>query len=158
MSVLGVVRQLRSPSVAVLALAVTASLPATASARSSVTIAGAPAKRLRMCGAVHKTLVVLGEPGVFHLGEGQMLRAEELGHRNREEVRGALKLMGQVGRIPRDEAMKMVKTHKAIYVDVRAKDQYDIEHIQGAINIPLAEITARASELPKHKFIVTYCA
>ena len=61
-------------------------------------------------------------------------------------------------RIPRDEAMKMVKKHKAIYVDVRPKDQYDIEHIQGAINIPLAEITARANELPKNKFIVTYCA
>src|SRR5689334_10211351 len=58
MSVLGVVRQLRSPSVAVLALALTASLPAAASARSSVTIAGAPAKRLRMCGAVHKTLSI----------------------------------------------------------------------------------------------------
>ena len=61
-------------------------------------------------------------------------------------------------RIPRDEAIKMVKEKKAIYVDVRPKDQYDIEHIQGSINIPLAEITARADELPKNKFIVTYCA
>ena len=61
-------------------------------------------------------------------------------------------------RIPRDEAMKMVKEHKAVYVDVRPKDQYDIEHIEGSINIPLAEVTARANELPKNKFIVTYCA
>jgi hypothetical protein len=58
MSVQDVVRHLRSPSVAVLALAVAASLPAAASARSSVTIAGAPAKRLRMCGAVHETVSV----------------------------------------------------------------------------------------------------
>src|SRR5689334_21767899 len=61
-------------------------------------------------------------------------------------------------RIPRDEAMKLVKEKKAIYVDVRPKDQYDIEHIAGAINIPLAEVTARAEELSKNKFIVTYCA
>jgi hypothetical protein len=61
-------------------------------------------------------------------------------------------------RIPRDEAIKMVDSHKAIYVDVRPKDQYDIEHIKGAISIPLAEVTARANELPKNKFIVTYCA
>jgi len=61
-------------------------------------------------------------------------------------------------RIPRDEAIKMVAAKKATYVDVRAKDQYDIEHIKGAINIPLSEITARANELPKNKFIITYCA
>jgi 3-mercaptopyruvate sulfurtransferase SseA len=61
-------------------------------------------------------------------------------------------------RISRDEAIKEVDHHKAIFVDVRPKDQYDIEHIKGAINIPLAEITARADELPKNKFIVTYCA
>lgn len=61
-------------------------------------------------------------------------------------------------RIPRDEAIKMVDHHKAIFVDVRPKDQFDIEHVKGAINIPLAEITARANELPKNKFIVTYCA
>ena len=52
----------------------------------------------------------------------------------------------------------MVAAKKATYVDVRAKDQYDIEHIKGAINIPLSEITARANELPKNKFIITYCA
>jgi len=61
-------------------------------------------------------------------------------------------------RIPRDEAMKMVKAKKAIYVDVRGKDQYDIEHIPGAISIPLGELPARIQELPKDKFLITYCA
>src|SRR3954468_8671530 len=53
-------RHLRSPSVAagVALLAVALALPATASARSSITIAGASAKRLRLCGAVHKTMSV----------------------------------------------------------------------------------------------------
>ncbi len=61
-------------------------------------------------------------------------------------------------RITREDAIKMVAAHKAVYVDVRAKDQYDIEHIKGAINIPLGEVTARMNDLPKGKYIITYCA
>lgn len=61
-------------------------------------------------------------------------------------------------RITREDAMKMVAAKKAIYVDVRPKDQYDIEHIKGSINIPLGDVVAKIKELPKDKFIVTYCA
>jgi len=61
-------------------------------------------------------------------------------------------------RITREDAIKMVAAKKAVYVDVRPKDQYDIEHIKGAINIPLGEIVAKMNELPKGKYIVTYCA
>ena len=61
-------------------------------------------------------------------------------------------------RITREEAIKMVDAKKAIYVDVRPKDQYDIEHIKGAINIPLGDIVTRMKDLPKGKFIITYCA
>ena len=61
-------------------------------------------------------------------------------------------------RITREDAIKMVAAKKAVYVDVRPKDQYDIEHIKGAINIPLGDVVAKMKELPKDKFIVTYCA
>ena len=61
-------------------------------------------------------------------------------------------------RITRDEAVKLVASKKAVYIDVRGKDQYDLEHIKGAINIPLGEIPARLKELPKNKFLITYCA
>jgi Rhodanese-like domain len=61
-------------------------------------------------------------------------------------------------RIPRDEAMKMVKEGKAIYIDVRGKDSYDMDHIPGAISIPLSEIITRLREIPPHKFLITYCA
>ena len=46
----------------------------------------------------------------------------------------------------------------AVYVDVRGKDQYEIEHIKGAISFPLGEIVTRMKDLPKNKFIITYCA
>lgn len=61
-------------------------------------------------------------------------------------------------RITREEAIKMAAAKKAVYVDVRNKDQYDIEHIQGAISIPLSDVVTRMKDLPKGKFIITYCA
>ena len=61
-------------------------------------------------------------------------------------------------RIPRAEAIKLVKEKKAIFVDVRSKDNYDQEHIKGAISIPLSDLMGRLRELPQKKFIITYCA
>lgn len=61
-------------------------------------------------------------------------------------------------RITREDAMKMVKEGKAIYVDVRLKDQYDQSHIKGAINIPLGDLMSRMKDLPAHKYLITYCA
>jgi len=61
-------------------------------------------------------------------------------------------------RIPRDEAIKMVKQGKAVWVDVRPKTDFDAGHIKGALNIPLAELTQRFRDLPPKKFLITYCA
>ncbi|HXA20050.1 MAG TPA: rhodanese-like domain-containing protein [Thermoanaerobaculia bacterium] len=61
-------------------------------------------------------------------------------------------------RITREEAIKLVKEKKAVYVDVRAKDSYDQGHIKGAINIPLGDILTRLREIPPKTFIITYCA
>lgn len=67
-------------------------------------------------------------------------------------------------RIMRDDAIKMVKEGKAVWVDVRAKDQFDLEHIKGAINYPLTDLETdlaadkAAAKLPKNKFLITYCA
>ena len=61
-------------------------------------------------------------------------------------------------RITREEAIKMVKAKKAVYVDVRGKSFYDQGHIKGAINIPLGDLLARVKEIPPRTFIITYCA
>jgi hypothetical protein len=46
----------------------------------------------------------------------------------------------------------------AILVDVRGDDSYKAGHIKGAISIPVDEIRTRFKELPKDKFIATYCS
>jgi 3-mercaptopyruvate sulfurtransferase SseA len=61
-------------------------------------------------------------------------------------------------RIPRDEAMKLVKAHKAIFIDVRSKDSWETGHIPGALSIPLSELNNRLRELPPGKMLITYCA
>ncbi|MBV9495208.1 MAG: hypothetical protein JOZ54_13250 [Acidobacteria bacterium] len=61
-------------------------------------------------------------------------------------------------RIGRNEAIKLVKSGKAIFIDVRSKEAYDEEHIKGAISIPLDEVVQRIKELPRNKLLVTYCA
>ena len=61
-------------------------------------------------------------------------------------------------RISREEAIKMVKAKKAVYVDVRGKSFYDQGHIKGAINIPLGDLLTRVREIPPKTFIITYCA
>jgi hypothetical protein len=61
-------------------------------------------------------------------------------------------------RITREEAIKMIKAKKAVFVDVRPKESYDQAHIKGAINIPLGDILTRVKEIPPKTFIITYCA
>ncbi len=66
--------------------------------------------------------------------------------------------LGKAKRISRDEAIKLVKEQKAVFVDVRSKDSYDAGHIKGAMSIPESQLVARMRELPIKKMVITYCA
>lgn len=61
-------------------------------------------------------------------------------------------------RITREEAMKLVKQGKAVYVDVRTKETFDSGHLPGALNLPGSQLLARVRELPPGKMAITYCA
>ena len=61
-------------------------------------------------------------------------------------------------RISREDAIKMIKEKKAVYVDVRSRATYDKGHIKGAISIPLGDLLLRVREIPPKTFIITYCA
>lgn len=63
-----------------------------------------------------------------------------------------------VRRIAPEEAAMLVQSGDAILVDVRSKEYFDMEHVKGAVNIPFAELTARArTELPPTRWIIPYC-
>ena len=54
-------------------------------------------------------------------------------------------------------ARKVLAGGEAIIIDVRAKDAWDMGHVEGALHFPLSELDARLSQLPKNKLIVAYC-
>jgi 3-mercaptopyruvate sulfurtransferase SseA len=55
-------------------------------------------------------------------------------------------------------AKKLFDSGNVLIVDTRGKGQYDGEHIKGAINVPLADVETRLSELKTDKKIVAYCS
>lgn len=75
-----------------------------------------------------------------------------------QAIQQAQQSIDKVRRISRAEAIKLAKANKAVYVDVRSKEQYDLGHIKGAVSIPGSQLVTRLRELPPGKMIITYCA
>ncbi len=55
------------------------------------------------------------------------------------------------------DEVKGLKEDGAIFVDVRSPLEFDISHIEGAVNIPLANLRGRLEEIPKDRKVVVYC-
>lgn len=60
-------------------------------------------------------------------------------------------------RITAEELYKMYEQHQVLIVDTRNDAAFKQGHIKGAILIPSNEVASRLGELPKDKFIATYC-
>ena len=71
----------------------------------------------------------------------------------------------QLGTSPADAAAKVLAAElhaalakgDAVVIDVRGSVPFDLEHIPGAISLPLGLVAARADELSKEKLVVAYC-
>jgi rhodanese-related sulfurtransferase len=50
-----------------------------------------------------------------------------------------------------------IRKGEVILLDVRPEEEYWAAHISGAVSVPLKELTARLSKLPRGKKIVAYC-
>jgi rhodanese-related sulfurtransferase len=60
--------------------------------------------------------------------------------------------------ISRDEVRDLVQRQRAQLVDVLRRDEYDEEHIAGAVNLPLKELNrATAQQLDPARPVITYC-
>lgn len=62
-----------------------------------------------------------------------------------------------VVRVSPQEVRRALERNDAVIVDVRGEVPYSLQHIRGAISLPLGLVKQRASELPQDKLIVTYC-
>ena len=65
--------------------------------------------------------------------------------------------LAEAPRISAADAKKALDAGKAVLVDVRSLDAWQDEHAKGAVSIPVNEIYARMSELPKDKQVIAYC-
>jgi len=58
---------------------------------------------------------------------------------------------------PNELRQRLNRGERVVVVDVRSADEFLADHIDGAVNIPAYELTARARELPRDATFVTVC-
>ncbi len=63
-----------------------------------------------------------------------------------------------VNRMPASGLEELLQHEKPVVIDVRRKSEYDSQHLEGALNIPLNRINDHLSEFPKDKPFVLHCA
>ncbi len=61
-------------------------------------------------------------------------------------------------RISLEDAKKAYDKGGVLFIDTRAEPAYKVEHIKGAINIPVETIESRYKDVPKDKKIIAYCS
>ncbi len=49
------------------------------------------------------------------------------------------------------EATRLINKEDAVVLDIRAKKEFSAGHVSGSVNIPMADLDRRLSELDKHK-------
>lgn len=65
-------------------------------------------------------------------------------------------LHGAVKQVHVSEARELVE-NKACIIDVRGRDEFDMGHLIGAVNIPLGELRQRVSEFPHDRPVYLHC-
>ena len=57
-----------------------------------------------------------------------------------------------------EQAKEMIENEKALIIDVRTEGEYDLMHVQNAINIPVNEIEKRIFMYEQTQPIMVYCS
>lgn len=63
-----------------------------------------------------------------------------------------------VRRVTIAESRVLAERGEAVIYDVRDDHSFETSHVSGAKLVPLSDVPARATEFPKDKLIITYCA
>ncbi|HEX8952367.1 MAG TPA: rhodanese-like domain-containing protein, partial [Polyangia bacterium] len=59
--------------------------------------------------------------------------------------------------IGRKELLRGLKEGRVVLIDVRPREEYEAQHLQGAVSVPLAELDKFARAAPRGKQVVAYC-
>jgi len=59
--------------------------------------------------------------------------------------------------VSRDDLVSRLHEGSVTVLDVRPEDEFAVGHLPGALNIPLAELERRLSELPADREVIAYC-
>ena len=63
-----------------------------------------------------------------------------------------------LGDVSAEEAARLIGTlNNLVILDVRTQEEYDIEHIQNAVLIPVQELENRIDKLFKDETLLVYC-
>jgi 3-mercaptopyruvate sulfurtransferase SseA len=63
----------------------------------------------------------------------------------------------EIPRVSLENSKAAFDAETATFLDVRDADSFAASHIPGSLNIPLAELPSRLSEMDKNQWIITYC-
>ena len=92
---------------------------------------------------------------------GLLAALSHVGQRNNAEIARVIssyfKARDELEPVSREELLDRVRTGTATALDVRPEDEFDVGHIPGAVNIPLAQLERRLAELPAGVEVVAYC-
>lgn len=74
-----------------------------------------------------------------------------------DKPNSVIETQDEVPRVTASEAYKAINGGAAVLLDVRAEGYFKDNHAVGAINIPLAELESRLSDLDPETWYIPYC-
>lgn len=85
----------------------------------------------------------------------------QVGERNVAEVQGVMRdyFEGRDALEPmsRTELLARLANDEVTVLDVRPAPEFALGHLPGALNLPIADLSARLAELPREREVIAYC-
>jgi ArsR family transcriptional regulator len=99
----------------------------------------------------------LADDGVLALLASLRRIAEARSAEVERTVRGYFHSRDHMEAVSRPELVERLRAGLVTVLDVRPGDEYALGHLPGAVNVPLAELARRLTELDPDQEIVAYC-
>lgn len=106
-----------------------------------------------------------GKRVLYRLGEGPILDVlasfRRLAEHNVAEVReivaDCFSRLDDLEAVSREELSQRLREGSVTLLDVRPRDEFELGHLPGALNIPSSELQRRLADLPPDQEVVAYC-